>query len=141
MYVIVPKDGTEVLQDMGREEPGEQTCLHVGDPRATSDVAVDGEGSVRRGPVVEDGVHVADQQDVGPARAPERTDDEVAEPRLPVVRPSVDLPPVVQEASLAHVRDLVHPCGRVGTAVDVDHGLEHVEELRVHRLGAISRSV
>jgi hypothetical protein len=82
---------------------------------------------------------VAHQQDVGSTRAPERADDEVAETRIPVVRPPVDLPPVVEETPLAQVRDLVDALRRVGAAVDVDHGLEGGEELRIHRLGAIAK--
>ena len=71
----------------------------------------------------------------GPPVPRSRADQEIAEPRIAVVRASLDLPAVVFEPALAHVGDPVHALRRVRTAVDVDHGLERFEELGVARRG------
>jgi hypothetical protein len=54
------------------------------------------------------------------------------------VRPTIDLPPVIEEPALAEVRDPVDTLRRVRAAIDVDHRFEHIEELGVPGLGAVA---
>jgi hypothetical protein len=49
-----------------------------------------------------------------------------------------DVPPVLAEPLLAQIGDAVHAVGRVRAAVDVDHRLEDLEELRVPLLRSVA---
>jgi len=128
----------DVSQDVCREEPGEETRLHIGDAGPPGDVAVHTERPHRHRAVVEDGVHVPDQQDVGSTRAVEPADQKVPEPRIGVVRAPLDLPAVVLEPPLTHVGDPVHALRRVRATVDVDHGLQRFQELGVTGVCAVA---
>jgi hypothetical protein len=130
-----------VLQDLGREEPREEARLHVGHSRTARDVAVDPERALGRRAVVEDRVHVPDQQDVRSARPPEPADQQIAEPRFTVVRTPLDLPTTIQEAALAHVGDPVDAVRRVRATVHVDHDLERFEELGIAGEGTVANGL
>ena len=83
-----------------RVETGEQPRLHVGDAGAVGVAVVDPERALGRGPGVEHGVHVADEQDpraVG--HALERADDRVAELPAGSGRMSISAPEIGQEAA------------------------------------------
>jgi hypothetical protein len=127
-----------LLEHLDGEHPRQQPRLHVRDARAACEVTVDRERPLGDRPVVEHGVHVADQKDVGAATAHQGPDQEVPDPRLVgsgyVRRPS-DRPPRRPESRLASVRDLVHARRRVRAAIDVDHPLQLGDELVVAPLG------
>ena len=63
-----------LLKHVHGEEAREQTALHVGHARPASDVAFDAEGALRHGSLIEDGVHVADEHDVGASGTAEPPD-------------------------------------------------------------------
>ena len=113
-----------------RVQPGEQPRLHVGHARAVGDPVVDAERPSRRGPGVEHGVHVPDQQNAGTARpAMERADDGVTEPP-PRVGPSLDHRPELGHERDDPSADAVHALGGIRAAVDVHEPLEILEVRR-----------
>ena len=117
--------------------PVEQAALHVGDARAGGDAALDRERSLRRGPRVEHGVHVADAQERGPGgvRPVQLADDRLAQ-ALVVRRGSSTAKPEGPEPLRGPAADRVHAGLRVAAAVGVDEPLEVGEIGRVGPLDA-----
>ncbi len=117
---------TDGQQRSHGQEPREQTALHVTGPRSGGSVAVAPEGPPRRGARVEDGVHVADEEDPG-SYSVQAAHDEVTELTLVDIRLMGD--PLDRGAEAAQrigdvVGDEVHALGGVRAAVDGDQRLE-----------------
>ena len=108
-------------------------------PRAI--VALGAERSLGDGPLVEHGVHMADEQHVRTPRPAEPSDEQVSQLRRIAVagpvRAALDLPATRTEPRFAHVGDRVHAGRGVGAAVDVHHRLQRGDEIVV----AASRDV
>src|SRR6185436_314509 len=129
------------LQDLDREEAGQQTTLHVGHARPEGTVALDPEGTFGDGPRVEHRVGVADHQDPGATAPLEPPDQEVAEPLLVAlgfVPHPPDGPPTALEPRLAQVGALVHALVRERATGDVHHLAERLDEVAVALLGELS---
>ena len=111
---VLERVGSRLLEHLCGVEPGEQAPLHVRHAGTAGDGAIDPEGSLGHGAVVEDRVHVPDQQHAWTPRAAEGPDHEIAELGLAIggdVGASLHLPSVPTEASLAEIGDPIHAGG------------------------------
>ena len=115
---------------------GEQPALHVGHPRPRRPLALDAVRARGHRSGLEDGVHVADEQEPR-SRAPQAPDDEVAELPLPgprQVRGPGDIRVQLREPARDEVGDPVDAVGRVRAAVEVHERREIGEVGVVQRL-------
>ena len=115
-----------------RVQPREQARLHVGDARAAGDAVGDRERPLGRGPGIEHGVHVPDEQDArrrrrGPSKV---ADDRVPEPPGRVGPDARRVAPRRGQEVAGPAPDLVDARRRVAAAVDVDEALEVAQVAR-----------
>ena len=135
---VIRSNGRSVIVAAGelperrqRPEAGEQAGLHVRHPRALRDPVLDLERPLRDRALLEDGVHVPDEQDPWPGARPalERADDRLAEPPCGV-GPPLDASAHRLELGGDPRPDLVDALRRVAAAVDRAEPLEVGEEGR-----------
>jgi hypothetical protein len=109
-----------------RVQAGQQARLHVGHAGSAGHAVLDRERPLGRGPGIEHGVHVPDQQQVRSAAAGPRSDDRVAERG---VRADLDRCAELPHPGRHPPADLVDARFRVAPAVDVDQPFEVGQEV------------